>query len=205
MKWYNALMILIVIVIALILLLPRSCNTKTSPLNIKSNHAFIIDSLQRVHAIKLKNHSDSLIFIHEKKDSIAQVKITSITKDYNRLRAIVKDLTSVKVDSSTQVVIITVEQYNAFVESGNKCDSIQDLKDVRLLEKDSINSELKGQVKIEQDLNTTTKQALADYIKLSKEEENKLEKSKKSGKIKYILGFCTIPAVYVISKVLHIF
>lgn len=171
-------------VVVVSLALPKTCNSDhASVLDLKAMHSRIIDSIQKVETAKLKKNSDSLISIHNKKDSIAGVKIAVMEKDYKRLRAIVRHLTSVRVDSISQIVIVPVEQYNAFVESGNKCDSMQVLQKFRIAEKDSVNMQLAIQVKAEQAQNITTSQALTDQTALTTEEKEKVAKGKKINKV----------------------
>lgn len=166
-------------------IVPKSCdnNHVSDYLQIKVDRSFIIDSLKRIETAKLKKHSDSLIFIHEKKDSIAKVKYSKLEKGYNAQRAIIKHLTSIRVDSFNQVVIVPVIEYNALIESGNKCDSMNVLNNERIAEKDSINNQLSGQVKNEQEQNLTTQQALTDSRALTAEEKRKGEQAKKLNKI----------------------
>lgn len=161
----------------------HGCDSKPAEVGGQPDVSIIIDSIKRIETAKLKKHSDSLIAIHNKKDSIAGVKLAVMEKDYNRLRAIVRHLTSIKVDSLTQVVIVPVSEYNAFVESGNKCDSMQALKDTRILEKDSVNAELVEQLKQQEGQNKTTTQALTTERELTAEEKQKVIKLKKANKV----------------------
>lgn len=160
----------------------KGCEHENSAIENKATKAIIIDSLKRIETARLKKYSDSLISIHEKRDSITKIKVAKLTQEYNVLRGIIKHLTSVRVDSSNQVVIVPVIEYNALVESGNKCDSMSALNNERIALKDSVNSQLAGQVKIQEEQNAVTQQALRDQRALTAEEKKKGDKAKKLNK-----------------------
>ena len=181
----------------------RSCeNSQPTETKKKADHSFIIDSLKRIETARLKKQSDSLIYIHEKKDSIAEVKYTKLEKGYNAQRSIIKHLAAVKVDSFNQVVIVPVIEYNTLVESGNKCDSMNVINKERIIQKDSINSELKGQVRNEQEQNIATTQALSDQRALTAEEKQKGEKSKKLNKILFKIVVIETAIIAIVAIVL---
>lgn len=164
---------------------PKSCQPsgKYEQLESKSELSKLRDSIKTSQFLIFKKHSDSLISLHQKKDSVASKKISTLEAGYKPLRDLIKHLTSVRVDSISQIVIVPVEQYNAFVESGNKCDSMQVLQKVLIAEKDSVNMQLASQVKAEQAQNVTTSQALADQTALTTEEKEKVAKGKKINKV----------------------
>jgi hypothetical protein len=182
-KMYTLLAVLCFAVLAFFIV-PKCCTEDhESKVQTTSDKSFVIDSLKRIETAKLKKHSDSLISIHKKKDSVAAVMYAKLEKEYKAQRVTIKHLTSIRVDSFNQVVIVPVIEYNALIESGNRCDSMNVLNNERIAEKDSINNQLSGQVKNDQEQNVTTQQALTDSRALTAEEKRKGEKAKKLNKI----------------------
>lgn len=141
MKKYTTFALIAIIAIMLILIaLPQSCEPsgKSEQFNHKSDVSLIIDSLQEIETAKIRKESDLLLKIY--KDSLATIKESreNLSINYYALRAKIKHLTTVRVDSSGQTVNVPVIEYNASINSGTMCDSLLMYMDSELAIKDSI-------------------------------------------------------------------
>jgi len=136
---YTIILALIAIY-ALWLLIPQSCEPsgKSEQFNHKSDVSLIVDSLQKIETDKIKKESDLLLKVY--KDSLATIKASreKLSVNYYALRAVVKKLQTVRIDSIGQVVNVPAIEYNASINSGTMCDSLLMYMDSELAIKDSI-------------------------------------------------------------------
>ena len=136
---YTIILALIAIY-ALWLLIPQSCEPsgKSEQFNHKSDVSLIVDSLQKIETDKIKKESDLLLKVY--KDSLATIKASreKLSVNYYALRAVVKKLQTVRIDSIGQVVNVPAIEYNASINSGTMCDSLLMYMDSQLAIKDSI-------------------------------------------------------------------
>lgn len=142
----------------------------------KAQESFRVDSLQQIKTDSLKAKYDSLITASVKSDSASAARIAALSKEYYRLRNIVKGMNIVLVDTSKT---LSADQYNAFVESGNLCDSLLSDKDKRIAGKDSIIHYQGEIIRAEEVQNQISEQAVSDYKQFAEEEKRAKEKAKK--------------------------
>lgn len=192
MKKYITFALIALIAIMLILIaFPQSCTDKSEPLQRKSERSLIIDSIQKII-------TNSLIFTNNAKirrfeDSIKTLKSKNekLSISYYALRAKIKHLQTVKVESSGQTVNVPVIEYNASINSGTMCDSLLMYQDQELAIKDSIISVKDIQINALDKKAVTGEQALTDLIALNNEEKRQKEKAKRLNK--------KIPSIALIS------
>jgi len=169
------------------LLIPKDCMNRenlVSTIEKKSNHSLSIDSVQTIITKKLNARYDSLILATQKSDSITKAEKAAMQKKYNILRVFVKDLTIIKIDSIGQVVNnIPIEKFNALVEQGVVCDSLQEKSKKELANSDSIVTFKNEQYQAEKKSNEIAHIALNDQKELVAEEKKKSEKVRKINKI----------------------
>jgi len=185
MKKYSSIILLGIIAILLIwMVIPKSCTTQPSKLEQKALQSLREDSLL---TIKEKAHQaiqDSIIRESNKKDSIAKVKIAVLQKGYNEQRAIIKHLTKIRIDSVGQVVNnVPIEEYNALIESGNKCDSMLTIERERISERDTIIKALENKFESERKLTESAQNKANDFLLLAEDEKKQKEKAKKANNI----------------------
>lgn len=142
------------------------------------------DSLLTIVEKKHQSIQDSIILESSKKDSIAQLKISALQKGYNAQRAIIKHLTTIRVDSVNQVVNnVPIVEYNALIEAGNKCDSTLTLERDRIAEKDTVINALNEKFESEKKLTESAQNKSNDFEALSLEYKKELNKVKKQNKV----------------------
>lgn len=194
--WLPGLIIGIAFMALMMFISPQSCSDKIKPLQKKSDRSLIIDSLQKIETSKVKKESDSLISELKKQDSIQKVKIENLSTSYYALRAKLKHLKAVKVDSLGQTINVPVIEYNASINSSTMCDSLLMYLDSELMLKDSIISVQEIQVKTLDKKVVTSEQALTDLIALNNEERKQKEKAKKlNKKIPLLCGISSVATV----------
>jgi len=180
---------LVILGIALVLFAFKECDSKPSNRQEKSNSSIIVDQIKTRQAEIINAKLDSVVFIY--KDSISKLttKDKALTKEYNRLRSIVKHLQPVRVDSFNQVVNnIPVDVYNAEIEAGNVCDQLLGYKDVQISIRDSIIANHEEKIVILDELIETKDQALQDIILLDEEKETNLKRAKSLNKKIPLIG-----------------
>lgn len=193
MKNIAYIFIVAIVILLAWLCIPKSCEPsgKSEQFNRKSDVSLIIDSLQKIETANIRKESELLLKVY--KDSLATIKESreKLSVNYYALRAKIKHLQTVKVDSSGQTVNVPVIEYNASINSGTMCDSLLMYQDQELAIKDSIIS-VKDIVIITLEKNSaTTDQALADLLLLNNEEKKQKEKAKRLNK--------NIPQIAIIS------
>ena len=179
MKKYIYILIGFIATLLIWCLIPKSCSKKLDNLERKSEKSLIIDSIISAQTEKHNAELDSIIHVKKKTDSIQKVEIQTLSKKYYALRAIVKTLDKVNIDSVNQVVnSIPIEAYNASINSGNMCDELlldlnesSDRKDSIISMREIQNEGLKKVV-------DSKGQALIDQSNLNGELERQLKKSK---------------------------
>lgn len=150
---------------------------KPSKLEVKSNHSLKLDSIQKRITDSLVSASEIEIKKLQIRDSIHKKNIAKLTVKYNALQAIVKDLTTVKVDSVGQIVIVPVIQYNALIERGYACDSLVSESHAAGKVKDSTIFTRTIELEAVTNLNNAHEQALSDQIALNHQNKRKLKRA----------------------------
>lgn len=140
MKNIAYIFIVAIVILLAWLCIPKSCEPsgKSEQFNRKSDVSLIIDSLQKIETANIRKESELLLKVY--KDSLATIKESreKLSVNYYALRAKIKHLQTVKVDSSGQTVNVPVIEYNASINSGTMCDSLLMYMDSELAIKDSI-------------------------------------------------------------------
>jgi len=140
MKNIAYIFIVAIVILLAWLCIPKSCEPsgKSEQFNRKSDVSLIIDSLQKIETANIRKESELLLKVY--KDSLATIKESreKLSVNYYALRAKIKHLQTVKVDSSGQTVKVPVIEYNASINSGTMCDSLLMYMDSELAIKDSI-------------------------------------------------------------------
>jgi len=179
MKKYTPYLIVASLIIVAYLIIPKSCDKKTEQLGHKSDVSLIIDSLQRLETANIKKESDFLLKVY--KDSLATIKASreKLSVNYYALRAVVKKLQTVRIDSVGQVVNVPVIEYNASINSGTMCDSLLMYMDSELAIKDNIISIKDIEIDSLEKAVETSSQAKNDLVALVGKIEKQLKKAKK--------------------------
>lgn len=190
-KYFTFALIAVIAIIFFLIAFPQSCSDRLEPLEHKSERSLIIDSIQ-------KSITDSLIFTSNAKirrfeDSIKNLrdKNEKLSINYYALRANIKHLKTVKVDSLGQTIKVPVIEYNASINSGTMCDSLLMYMDWELAIKDSLISVKDIVIITLEKRSATGDQALADLLLLNNEEKKQKEKAKRLNK--------KIPQIAIIS------
>ena len=183
MKWYNTLIIAIVLAIT-ILLLVKNCNSKIkfNPLQSKADRSFKIDSISTLQNLSIQQKYDSLVVVYKSNDSTHKKNNAALAAKYYALRKTLSKLTAVSIDSLSQVVTVPASVYNDAINSGNICDTLLVGKNTELNIKDSIIKAREFQLLSEQKAKSITDQALQDQKLLADKETKKADKAKKLNK-----------------------
>jgi hypothetical protein len=156
-----------------------------------------IDSINSLSVNRSNAKYDSIIIVKNHSDSIALLQINALYANYKQLRLIAKSLQVVKIDSLNQVVDgIPAVAFNAEINSGNKCDSLINLKDTSIRMRDSIIRMRIIEYLSEKKLNSEKDSTIQDFVTLSKLEKEDLAKAKKLNKnIPLIAGLSAVGAL----------
>ena len=196
MKYVAYIAIAIIAFMIVYLIIPKSCEPigKYEQLEQKAIESKVIDSLLTIQETRHQAKQDSIIRSSEIKDSIAQLKISVLQKGYNAQRAIIKHLTTIRIDSVGQVVNnVPIAEYNALIESGNKCDSMLAIERERIAEKDTIIKALNNKFESEKKLTESAQNKSNNFEQLSESYKSELKKVKNENKIlKFALGVVTL-------------
>jgi len=187
-------LIAIIAIMAFLFAFPQSCTTQPSELEHKAIASRKADSLLTIVEAKHQAIQDSIIHESNKKDSIAKVKIAVLQKGYNEQRAIIKHLTKIRIDSVGQVVNnVPIAEYNALIESGNKCDSMLTIERGRIAEKDTIIKALENKFESEKKLTESAQVKSNDFELLTEDLKKQLKRSKGENKLlKFLLVIDTL-------------
>jgi len=184
MKTYTTILLGFIATLFIYWCIPKSCTTQPSELENKAIASRKADSLLTIVESKHQAIQDSIIRESNKKDSIAKVKIAVLQKGYNEQRAIIKHLTTIRIDSVGQVVNnVPIEEYNALIESGNKCDSMLTIERERIAEKDTVIKALENKFESERKLTESAQVKSDSFEQFGKSEQLKKEKLKKENKL----------------------
>ncbi len=186
-----------VIAVMLVLLAFKGCDSKPTPIEAKSIESLKQDSIQRVITDSIISSSESKIKVFQKQDSIHKASISKLTIKYNALRAIVKGLGTIKVDSFEQTTTLPTVEYNTLVEQGNTCDSLISEYESLCRGKDSIIHLRTLEYEAESNMNQANEQALKDIIPLVGELKTKLKKAQNTNK--------KLTVALIIDTALHFF
>lgn len=200
MKYIPHLAIVIGVIILAYLFAPRSCDnvyeyTDTEYRVMKSS---MLDSILNVHELKYQEVQDSIILSGAKRDSITRLKINFLQKGYSEQRALIKHLKTIRVDSVGQVINnVPVEEYNALIVAGNKCDSMLNLERGRIAQKDSAFAAMSNKFESEGRLIDSMRDRLEVAEDLNDDYKKQLKKAKKENKLlKYILAAVTLAHLF---------
>ncbi len=166
------------------LCIPKSCEPsgKLEHFGAKSAASLKIDSIQSVETLQIRIANDSLISELKTRDSIHKAKIETLSGKYYALRATIKGLKIIHVDSLNQVVEVSADQYNASINSGTMCDSLLMYLDQELAIKDSIISVRDIDVKTLESLTNTKQEANNDLVAFVAELKTELKRAKNQNK-----------------------
>jgi len=184
MKNIAYIFIVAIVILLAWLCIPKSCEPsgKSEQFNRKSDVSLIIDSLQKIETANIRKESELLLKVY--KDSLATIKESreKLSVNYYALRAKIKHLQTVKVDSSGQTVKVPVIEYNASINSGTMCDSLLMYMDSELAIKDSIISVKDIVIESLAKKVETGEVAQADLLALIEELKKELKKCKNQNK-----------------------
>jgi hypothetical protein len=184
MKTYATILLGFIATLFIYWCIPKSCTTQPSELENKAIASRKADSLLTIVESKHQAIQDSIIRESNKKDSIAKVKIAVLQKGYNEQRAIIKHLTTIRIDSVGQVVNnVPIEEYNALIEAGNKCDSMLTIERERIAEKDTTIKALNNKFESERKLTESAQNKANDFLLLAEDEKKQKDKAKKANNI----------------------
>lgn len=171
-------------IIFIYLCIPKSCTKKIEGLERKSEKSLIIDSIISAQTEKHNAELDSIILIQYKKDSIAQIKAKSLTKERNQLLAIVRGFTGVRVDSIKQTVNdIPIAVYEAEMNANLICDTLLQFKDVQISIRDSIVTVQKIQIDGLNKVIDVKELSNKDLLALTEQLKKELKKARKANDI----------------------
>ena len=174
---------LVILGIALILFAFKECEYKPSDLQVKSENSLKSDSIKKRYTDSLIFAKDSIIKAFYKMDSIQSLKSKSLTTERNRLLAIVRVFTGIKIDSVNHTVNnIPIAVYEAEMNANLICDTLLQFKDVQISIRDSIIDNRQEVISSLNELIETKDTALQDIIALDEENENKLKHAKSLNK-----------------------
>jgi len=202
-KYIGYALILVISALLAWCFIPRSCSsdveyTDTEYRVMKAN---ILDSILNVQELKYQAVQDSIIREFNKKDSVHRLEYAALKKGYDQQRSLIKHLKVIRVDSVSQVVdTLSVIDYNALVESGNKCDSMRIINEARIADKDTTIKALENKFESEKKLTDSAEAKAEKYLELTEDEKKKTEKVKKINKllIKIIIVETAIIAIVAI-------
>lgn len=203
MKTFIYALLAIIAIMLILLLFPRSCDKKIDNLEHKKDKSLIIDSIITEQTRQSNIKQDLLVAKYE--DSITKIhaKTAVIAKNYNALRAIVKGMKLVKIDSVGQKVgNIPADQYNASIEQGNVCDEYLNQKNAELNVKDSIISSREIQIGNNNKEIEAKEQAIQDLIALDEQKGKKLKHAKSLNKKIPLLLAIDAVIVFVVTAIL---
>ena len=195
MRYVAYIAIAIITFMIVWLVIPKSCQPsgKYEQLEQKAIESRKDDSLLTIVEAKHQAIQDSIIRESNKKDSIAKAKIAVLQKGYDEQKRIIKHLLKVRIDSVGQVVVLPAEQYNALIESGNKCDSMLTIERERIAEKDTIIKALENKFESERKLTESSQNKSNDFELLTEDLKKQLKKAKKeNGFLKVALCIVTL-------------
>jgi len=169
------------ITFALFLIAFKSCDKEIEKTNQseKSNSSLLEVEIQKKLTEKVNKKIDSLVEVQYKKDSITKIKTKSLTLERNRLLAIVRGFTGIKIDSVNQTVNnIPIAVYEAEMNANAICDTLLNFKDEQISIRDSVIYLRELELKACENMNQANEQALKDLIALEGQEKRKLKRAK---------------------------
>lgn len=180
------------------LFIPRSCDSKPSKLEVKSDQSLNLSAIQKRITDSIKLVSDKEIKALYQKDSISKVQIKSLSGERNRLLAIVRGFTNVRIDTVNNTVNdIPIAVYEAEMNANAICDTLLNFKDVQISIRDSVIFLRELELKSCENMNQANEQALKDIIPLVGELKTKLKKAQNTNK--------KLTVALIIDTALHFF
>ena len=183
MKTINYILGVALAIMLIYLVIPQSCNKKLDKAETKKSKSLVIDSIVSEQTRKHNAILDSIIKVHKKSDSILKANNNTLYIKYCALRALMKPLQLVYVNSANQVVNgVPAIAYNASIKEAMLCDSLLANKDSELSVKDSIILAQEIQKANDAKEITAKEQAKQDLISLDDQKTKKLKHAKSLNK-----------------------
>lgn len=183
MKIIIYVLLAVIVVMLFLFAFPQSCSKKLDKAETNKDKSLVIDSIVSEQTRKHNAILDSIIKVHKKSDSILKANNNILYIKYCALRALMKPLQLVYVDSANQVVNgVPVIAYNASIKAAMLCDSLLANKDSELSIKDSIISAQEIQKENDAKEIAAKEQAKQDLISLDELKTKKLKHAKSLNK-----------------------